>query len=112
MEKMFKVKILGEELQLYEKEREKYFLASEIGKMLSYSQANISKLVAQVEEDEKLKDWIECDKVFSTTLNAIQDRNTTSKAGKRQYKWFLTKDGLFELLFLGKNEKSKTKVIL
>ena len=97
MEKMFKVKILGEELQLYEKEREKYFLASEIGKMLSYSQANISKLVAQVEEDEKLKDWIECDKVFSTTLNAIQDRNTTSKAGKRQYKSWIRITGIYRI---------------
>jgi len=45
--------------------------------------------------------------VSNTTLKGIPKRNIASEVGNKQYRWFLSKDGLYELLFLGKNDKCK-----
>jgi len=103
MKKLFKVKILGTELQVYSKDGERYFSASEVGEMLEYSIANISKMVNKVDEDEK--------KQFCVHTNS-----TNTKA-RNQNQWFLTKDGLYELLFqsrkpIAKEFKKEVKRIL
>lgn len=98
MKELIKVEILGNVLKLYTKNGERYFSASEVGGMLKYSKSNISKLVAQVEDDEKIKCSVKV---------SFQNRNSANGVRKTQEKWFLTKDGLYELLFLGKNEKCK-----
>lgn len=103
MKELFKVKILGKELQIFEENKEKYFSASEVGEMLEYSLANISKMVVKIDDEEK--------KQF-----CVHTKSTSTKA-RNQNQWFLTKDGLFELLFqsrkpIAKEFKTEIKRVL
>lgn len=103
MEKLFKVEILGNELQLYADDEERYFSAKEVGEILEYSLANISKMVSKVDENEKKQICVHT--------------NSTSTKARNQYQWFLTKDGLHELLFqsrkpIAKEFKKEIKRIL
>ena len=88
-----KVTILNKEISLYESNGEKYFSASEVGEILEYSKANISKMVKNVDEDEK--------KQFCVHTNS------TSTKARNQNQWFLTKDGLYELLFQSRKDVAK-----
>lgn len=92
------IQILGARLSIYEKEGNEYFLASEVGEVVGYSKSNISKMVSKIDDDEKTRELVE---VKKSVL-----KNGNSSNGSKQYRWFLNKDGLYELLFLGKNEKS------
>ena len=105
MKELVKVELLGKEFQLYEKDGEKYFSASEVGELVGYSKSNVSKLVSQVEDDEKTKVCVSVKSIPKNGNPTSKDGNSNN--GAKQYRWFLTKDGLYELLFLGKNEKCK-----
>lgn len=104
MEKLFKVEILGNELQLYADDKERYFSAKEVGEILEYSLANISKMVQIVDEEER-------------KLEFVARNNSMSNDKRKKEQWFLTKDGLYELLFqsrkpIAKEFKKEIKRIL
>ena len=69
----------GHELNIYGTTEEPLFLAVEVAKMIDYSVGNTGWMLNTVDEDEKL------------TLEIL-------RAGQRRQMWFLTEDGLYEVL--------------
>ena len=69
----------GHELNIYGTTEEPLFLAVEVAKMIDYSVGNTGQMLNTVDEEEKL------------TL-------TIQGAGQRRQMWFLTEDGLYEVL--------------
>ncbi len=91
-------KILGKQLTMYGNFEEPLFLAKEVANWIDYSESNVSKLVAMVDEEEKVRNII-------TTL------------GGNQEMWFLTEDGLYEVLMqsrkpIAKQFKKEVKTLL
>lgn len=64
------------------------FLAKEVAEVLNYSESNSSKLTNLVESDEKV-------------------RNIITTPGGNQEVWFLTEDGLYEVLFQSRKQIAK-----
>ena len=90
--------ILGKQLTMYGDFEEPLFLAKEVANWIDYSESNVSKLVAMVDEEEKVRNII-------TTL------------GGNQEMWFLTEDGLYEVLMqsrkpIAKQFKKEVKALL
>lgn len=90
--------ILGKQLTMYGDFEEPLFLAKEVANWIDYSESNVSKLVAMVDEEEKVRNII-------TTL------------GGNQEMWFLTEDGLYEVLMqsrkpIAKQFKKEVKMLL
>ena len=90
--------ILGKQLTMYGNFEEPLFLAKEVANWIDYSESNVSKLVAMVDEEEKVRNII-------TTL------------GGNQEMWFLTEDGLYEVLMqsrkpIAKQFKKEVKALL
>lgn len=90
--------ILGKQLTMYGDFEEPLFLAKEVADWIDYSESNVSKLVAMVDEEEKVRNII-------TTL------------GGNQEMWFLTEDGLYEVLMqsrkpIAKQFKKEVKTLL
>lgn len=90
--------ILGKPLTMYGDFEEPLFLAKEVADWIDYSESNVSKLVAMVDEEEKVRNII-------TTL------------GGNQEMWFLTEDGLYEVLMqsrkpIAKQFKKEVKTLL
>ncbi|MGL5764280.1 MAG: BRO-N domain-containing protein [Sarcina sp.] len=103
MKKIDLIKVLSSTLNVYEYKKEMYFSAQEVADMLDYSKANISKMVTNVDEDEKIK-------------FCVHTESKSTKA-RNQHQWFLTEDGLHELLFqskkpIAKEFKKEVKTIL
>ena len=69
----------GHELNIYGTTEEPLFLAVEVAKMIDYSVGNTGWMLNTVDEDEKL------------LLEIL-------RAGQRRQMWFLTEDGLYEVL--------------
>ena len=69
----------GHELNIYGTTEEPLFLAVEVAKMIDYSVGNTGQMLNTVDEEEKL-------------ILTIQG------AGQRRLMWFLTEDGLYEVL--------------
>jgi len=69
----------GHELNIYGTTEEPLFLAVEVAKMIDYSVGRTSEMISKVDLDEKL-------------LSVI------SRAGQNREMWFLTEDGLYEVL--------------
>ena len=69
----------GHELNIYGTTDKPLFLAVEVAKMIDYSVGNTGWMLNTVDEDEKL------------TLEIL-------RAGQRRQMWFLTEDGLYEVL--------------
>lgn len=69
----------GHELNIYGTTEEPLFLAVEVARMIDYSVGNTGWMLNTVDEDEKL------------TLEIL-------RAGQRRQMWFLTEDGLYEVL--------------
>ena len=67
--------VMGKQFTMYGDFENPLFLAKEVANWIDYSESNVSKLVAMVEEDEKVRNII-------TTL------------GGNQEAWFLTEDGV------------------
>ena len=92
--------ILGKQLTMYGDFENPLFLAKEVANWIDYSESNVSKLVAMVDEDEK------------TTRTII-----TSGSNYQTEAWFLTEDGLYEVLMqsrkpIAKQFKKEVKVLL
>ena len=69
----------GHELNIYGTTEEPLFLAVEVAKMIDYSVGNTGWMLNTVDLDEKL------------TLEIL-------RSGQRRQMWFLTEDGLYEVL--------------
>ena len=67
--------VMGKQFTMYGDFENPLFLAKEVANWIDYSESNVSKLVAMVEEDEKVRNII-------TTL------------GGNQEAWFVTKYGV------------------
>lgn len=93
MKKISTIKIMGNDLNLYENGGERYLLANEIVEIIEYSKSNISKLIKKVDEEEK-------------TLACVRTKSTSTKA-RDQKQWFVTIDGMRELLFQSTKPKAK-----
>lgn len=91
-------KVLGKDFKFYGSIENPLFLAKDVAEWIEYSQSNVSKLVSMVDENEKVRNII-------TTL------------GGNQETWFLTEDGLYEVLMqsrkpIAKEFKKEVKEIL
>jgi len=69
----------GHELNIYGTKEEPLFLAVEVAKMVDYSVGNTGQMLNTVDMDEKL------------TLTML-------RSGQNREMWFLTEDGLYEVL--------------
>lgn len=93
-----KQEILGKPFTVYGDFENPLFLAREVAEWIDYSESNVSKLVAMVDEEEKVRNII-------TTL------------GGNQEAWFLTEDGVYEVLMqsrkpIAKQFKKEVKAVL
>ncbi|NYS75857.1 Bro-N domain-containing protein [Bacillus cereus] len=89
--------VLGQPFKVYGSIEEPLFLAKDVAEWIEYSRSNVSKLVNMV-DDEKVRNFI-------------------TTPGGRQQTWFLTEDGIYEILMLSnkpiaKQWKKEVKKIL
>ncbi len=90
--------VLGKEFRIYGTVDDPLFLAKDVAEWINYSKSNVSKLVDVVDENEKV-------------------RNIITTPGGAQESWFLTEDGLYEVLMqsrkpIAKAFKKEVKEIL
>lgn len=83
-----KAELLGHSFTVYGTVENPLFLAKEVAEVLNYSESNSSKLTNLVESDEKV-------------------RNTITTLGGNQEVWFLTEDGLYEVLMQSRKPIAK-----
>ena len=74
-----KINVNGHELNMYGTKEEPLFLAVEVAKMIDYSVGKTGHMLHMVDKDEKL------------TLTIV-------RSGQGREMWFLTEDGLYEVL--------------
>ena len=98
--------VLGKELNIYGSVDEPLFLAKDVAEWIEYDKNQIGKMLSTVDEDEKIK-----------LLCGRNNITVSSKARKTQQAWFLTEDGLYEVLMqsrkpIAKQFKKEVKRIL
>lgn len=81
-------KVLEKDFRIYGTIEEPLFLAKDVANWIEYSESNVSKLVSLVDENERVRNII-------TTL------------GGNQEAWFLTEDGLYEVLMQSRKPIAK-----
>lgn len=96
MELVCKQEVLGKEFKIYGTIEEPLFLAKDVAEFIEHS--DVSKMMKSVDEDEKVK-------------------NIVRTLGGNQEMWFLTENGLYEVLMqsrkpIAKQFKKKIKEIL
>lgn len=96
MELVCKQEVLGREFKIYGTIEEPLFLAKDVAEFIEHS--DVSKMMKSVDEDEKVK-------------------NIVRTLGGNQEMWFLTENGLYEVLMqsrkpIAKQFKKKVKEIL
>ena len=92
--------ILGKQLTMYGDFEEPLFLAKEVANWIDYSESNVSKMLSNIDDNEK------------TTRTII-----TSGSNYQTQAWFLTEDGLYEVLMqsrkpIAKQFKKEVKTLL
>lgn len=80
--------LLGHKFTVYGTAENPLFLAKEVAEVLNYSESNSNKLTNLVESDEKV-------------------RNIITTPGGNQEVWFLTEDGLYEVLMQSRKPIAK-----
>ena len=90
--------VLGREFTIYGSVYEPLFLAKDVAKMIEYDLASINKMLKSIDDDEKLI-------------------GTLFRSGQNRQIWFLTENGLYEVLMqsrkpIAKQFKSQVKAIL
>ena len=90
--------ILGKPLTLYGNFENPLFLAKEVAEWIEYDVSSINKMLNNVDEDEKV-------------------RNIIPTLGGKQEAWFLTEDGVYEVLMqsrkpIAKQFKKEVKAVL
>jgi prophage antirepressor-like protein len=126
MKSFEKCTVLGKELTMYGSLEEPLFLAKDVAEWIEYSKTsngsyNVAKLLMSVDEDEKIKSLcnvINCNiNGGNTTSSDITSSNSASKMRNTQEMWFLTENGLYEVLMqsrkpIAKSFKKEVKRIL
>ena len=92
--------VLGKQFRVYGTADEPLFLAKDVAEWIEYSVSNVSKMLAVVDDEEK-------------TIRTI----VTSGSNYQTEAWFLTEDGLYEVLMqsrkpIAKQFKKEVKEIL
>lgn len=92
--------VLGKQFRVYGTVEEPLFLAKDVAEWIEYSVSNVSKMLAAVDDEEK-------------TIRTI----STSGSNYQTEAWFLTEDGLYEVLMqsrkpIAKQFKKEVKEIL
>lgn len=92
--------VLGKQFRVYGTAEEPLFLAKDVAEWIEYSVSNVSKMLTAVDDEEK-------------TIRTI----VTSGSNYQTEAWFLTEDGLYEVLMqsrkpIAKEFKKKVKEIL
>ena len=90
--------VLGKEFRIYGTIEEPLFLAKDVAEWIEYDKSSLNKMINSVDEEEKLN-------------------GTIFRAGQKRGMWFLTEDGLYEVLMqsrkpIAKSFKKKVKEIL
>ena len=88
LEFLRKVNVIDHELNMYGTMEEPLFLAVEVARMIDYSVGNTGQMLSSVDADEKI--------LMITPYNVKSDPGKEST--KESNKWFLTEDGLYEVL--------------
>lgn len=81
--------VLGKEFRIYGDFENPLFMAKDVAEWIEYDISNVSKMLKSVDEDEK------------TTRTIITSGNYNTEA------WFLTEEGLYEVLMLNKKPIAK-----
>jgi len=84
MEVIKTINFQGHLIDIYGTEDEPLFLAVDIAKVIDYSVGNASHMLNCVDPDEKV---------------LVRTNNTNQRGGNHKPVWFLTEDGLYEVLF-------------
>ena len=103
---IYNQEVLGKDFKIYGTIAEPLFLAKDVAEWIEYDKTQVGKMLRTVDEDEKIK-----------LLCGRNNVTVSSKARKTQQAWFLTEDGLYEVLFqsrkpLAKQFKKQVKAIL
>ena len=90
--------VLGKELNVYKDKGEYYFLAKDVAEWIEYDKTSVNKMLNTVDENEKLN-------------------GTIFLSGQNREMWFLTEDGLYEVLMqsrkpIAKQFKKQVKLLL
>lgn len=80
--------LLGHKFTVYGTAENPLFLAKEVAECIEYDQSSVNKLVNLVDDDEKV-------------------RNNLPTPGGNQQVWFLTEDGLYEVLMQSRKPIAK-----
>jgi Prophage antirepressor len=82
--------VLGKNFRIFGTFEEPLFLAKDVAEWIEYSESNVSKLVNMVDNEEK-------------TIRTIVTSGSNYQAGA----WFLTEDGLYEVLMQSRKPAAK-----
>lgn len=98
LEEVKTVAIMHTDFNVYGTTANPLFLASDVAEMIEYSSDKVGQMLELVDDDEKLTD-------------------TIYRAGQKREMWFLTENGLYELLMqsrkpLAKRFKAEIKKVL
>lgn len=96
LQMIYNQEVLGKDFHIYGTVEEPLFLAKDVANWIEHNQ--VTRMIELVDEDEKLKCLL-------------------STSGQRREMWFLTEDGLYEVLFqsrkpIAKQFKKQVKTIL
>lgn len=80
--------VLGKEFRIYGDFENPLFLAKDVAEWIEYDISSINKMLNNVDENEKV-------------------RNIVPTLGGNQEMWFLTEDGLYEVLMLSRKPIAK-----
>ena len=98
--------VLGRNFKVYGTNEEPLFLAKDVAEWIDYSKDSkgnyrLYKLMELVDEDEKIK--VKAVLGMGSSNGGV----TSSKARHTQTAWFLTEDGLYEVLFQSRKPIAK-----
>lgn len=106
---IYNQEVLGKDFHIYGTVEEPLFLAKDVAEWIEYEGTNVGKMLNTVDSDEKIRMF--CSLGFRN--NVTKPVIPTGTANR----WFLTEDGLYEVLFqsrkpLAKQFKKQVKTIL
>lgn len=107
--------ILGRHFTVYGTAENPLFLAKDVATWIEYSVGNVSEMLRSVDEDEKCKVFCTLTKLMKPSQSSTYSTSTTTNGGANR--WFLTEDGLYEVLMqsqvpIAKQFKKAVKQIL
>lgn len=102
MERVGEIRFHGHILDVYEDLDNPLFLAVEVARMIDYSVGNTAHMLEILNDDEKIL----CPMSIPYNIKGNTRTNITSNRGNPN-KWFVTEDGLYEILFQSRKPIAK-----